>query len=127
MRMGLAPKLHEMVGGDASRVTTETMSSVADDDPCIGDAIEQAAVYLGIAAANLVTILHPDLVVLGGGVSQLGHRLVDPVRREITARVRMFPTEASQVKQSKLGDQAGVMGAIALAKTAGQQQQQQQQ
>ena len=70
MRMGLAPKLHEIVDGDANRVTTLEMATAAEFDPPIHEAIVTAAKYLGVAAANVVTILHPDIVVLGGGVAE---------------------------------------------------------
>jgi len=64
---------------------------------------------------NDVSILHPDLVVLGGGVAELGDILLDTVRGVIAARVGMFPTDNVEVARSLLGDQAGVMGALALA------------
>lgn len=115
MRMGLAPSLHNLVGGNADRVTTKEMSTAASNDVRIQGAILSAANYLGIAAANLVTVLHPDLIVLGGGVSKIGETLTSTVREVVADRVRMFPTSNVRVEQSKMGDQAGVMGAIALA------------
>ncbi|WP_253154642.1 ROK family protein [Stieleria tagensis] len=117
MRMGLAPRLYELVDGDSGLVTTQQMSIAANDDPLIRQAIEQAANYIGIAASNVVTILHPEMIVLGGGVAQIGALLVDTVRKVITERVGMFPTDGVTVLASELGDQAGVLGAIALADT----------
>ncbi len=116
MRMGLAPRLHELVAGNADRVTTREMAMAADHDRAIEDAIKRAASFLGIAAANVVTIVHPDLVVLGGGVAEIGPLLVDTVRQAIRDRVGMFPTDNVRVEPSKLGEQAGIMGAIALAR-----------
>jgi glucokinase len=115
MNMGMAPRLHEIVEGNADRVTAKEMMVAAGEDDAISDAIRRAAAFVGIAVANVVTVLHPDLIVLGGGVANLGAILSDTVREGISHRVGMFPTDQIQVECSGLGDRAGVMGAIALA------------
>ena len=69
----------------------------------------------GIALANVVTILHPEIVVIGGGVALLGDVLLQPIRDTIHERVRMFPTESIEVLPSQLDESAGMMGAISLA------------
>jgi len=74
-----------------------------------------AAKSIGIAAANVVTILHPDLIVLGGGVAEIGTLLSDTVREVIRDRVGMIPTKNVRVERSLLGEQAGLQGTIALA------------
>jgi glucokinase len=120
LRIGQAPKLHEIVGGDMNKVTPKTMGQAAEagDEP-IRDAIVRAATYLGIGVANVVTALHPDLVVLGGGVAGIGRPLFDTVRATLRDRVRMFPTDGIAVKPSALGDRAGALGGIALALKGG--------
>jgi glucokinase len=115
MRMGLAPNLHKLVAGDDRRVTTREMMTVANQDAPIREAIVTAATYLGIAAANVVTVLHPDLVVLGGGVAEIGDLLIDTVREVVRNRVGMFPTDEVRIVKSLLGEQAGLIGAVALA------------
>ncbi len=116
MKIGQASRLHEIVGGDLNKVSPKTMGEAAvAGDQAIRDAIVRAARYLGIAVAAVVTTLYPDLVVLGGGVAQIGDLLFDTVREELKARVQMFPTDEVALKPSKLGDQAGPLGGIALA------------
>lgn len=116
MNMGLAPRLREMVDGRADRVSPREMREAAEaGDEAVAESLERAARLIGIAAANIVTVLHPELIVLGGGVSRLGDVLLQPVRDVIKSRVKMLPTENVEVKCSQLGDQAGLMGAIALA------------
>jgi glucokinase len=90
-------------------------AAAADGDEAIRGAITQAADYLGIGVANVVTILHPDLVVLGGGVAEMGDILLDRVRDVMRKRVGMFPTDQVRVERSLLGDKAGLLGAVALA------------
>lgn len=115
VRMGLAPELHGLVKGDVNQVTTREMAIAADKDPYVREAIVTAATYLGIAAANVVTCIHPEMIVLGGGVAEIGDLLTETVKQTIQDRVGMFPTDDIVVTKSQLGDKAGVMGAIALA------------
>ncbi len=75
----------------------------------------RAGEYLGIAAANMISALHPELIVYGGGLSALGDLLLGPIKTTIAERVRMFPPSGIRLERSALGDQAGVLGALALA------------
>jgi len=118
MKSGLAPNLYECVDGNADRVSVAEMMAVFEKDTAIQEAILSAATYIGIAAANVVTILHPDLIVFGGGVAEIGKPLIDTVRQVVRDRVGMFPAENVQVKKSMLGVKAGAMGAIGLAMDA---------
>ena len=113
---GLAPKLHDLVDGDAGRVTTKEMAeAAAAGDEAVQDAIWRAADYLGIGIANVIVTLHPDLIVLGGGVSKMGPVLMDRVRSSVQNRVRMFSLDDVRLEQSVLGAKAGLLGAVALA------------
>jgi glucokinase len=117
VRAGLAPRLQTLAADQGSGVTPELMARAADGgDHAVAEAIEDAARWLGIGIANVITMVHPELVLLGGGVSALGDRLLLPVRREIADRVRMFPSADVQVKLAELGEHAGLWGAIALAR-----------
>jgi glucokinase len=120
LRSGLAPHLAQLAGGEASGVNPLRMAEAARlGDTAVAQAIERAAEYLGIGVANLVSILHPEVVVLGGGVSGMGDLLLGPVRRVILERVRMFPTDDVRVERSTLGERAGLYGGIALAVAGG--------
>jgi len=117
---GMAPKLYELVEGDPSRVTPKSMADAARaGEETIAEALQRAAGYVGIAAANVVVTLHPDLIVLGGGVAQMGELLREPVQRALQQRVGMLPTDQIAVKLSQLGDQAGALGGLALAARGG--------
>ena len=77
-------------------------------------AINTAAKYIGIGIANINNMLNPDIFVIGGGVSNMGSLLLDPVK----AWAREFSMEASRksliIVPAKLKNNAGVMGAIAI-------------
>jgi len=116
MLMGLAPTLHERVKGDPGHVTAEVMGEVASADDAIRQAILHAASYLAIGIANVVVTIHPDLVVIGGGVAKLGDLLLSRVKNDLRERVgRLFSIDDLRVETSRLGNRAGVLGAIALA------------
>jgi glucokinase len=120
MLIGQAPRLHEIVQGDVSLVSPRTMADAAEaGDAAIRGAIVRAAEYLGIAVSNVVVTLHPDLIVLGGGVAGIGPLLFDTVREAMRSRVRMFPVEDIRIERSLLGEKAGMLGGIALAMKGG--------
>jgi glucokinase len=122
MQSGLAPVLFEMVAGNAGAVTPKEMGAAARaGDTTIRDAIARTATWLGIGIANMVTALHPDMVVLGGSVAALDDLLLDPVRETVRERVRMFPVQDLSIERSLLGDSAGLLGGIALAAAKSQE------
>ena len=121
LHSGLAPKLYDLVGGNAEEVTPSRMSAAAEaGDVAVRDVIVRAAVYLGIGIANMVSAIHPDLVVLGGGVACIGPLLLDTVRETVRSRVRMFPADGVCIERSVLAAKAGLYGGIALAVRAGE-------
>lgn len=116
MLMGLAPNLHDVVDGDPGEVTVEAMGQVAELDDPVRDAILNAASDIAIGVANIITTIHPELIVIGGGVANLGQLLLDRVREDVEDRVgRLFPVDDIRIERSTLGVKAGVIGAVALA------------
>ena len=67
--------------------------------------------YLGIGISNMITVISPDKVVLGGGVAQAGELVFGPIRAEIARRVRMTAPEQVELVAAELGTWAGAMGA----------------
>lgn len=79
-----------------------------------GQAIQglaEIAHWLGIGIANLIVVLTPDRVVLGGGVSGAGHLLLGPIRDEVRRRVRVTNLDAVDIVAAELGTWAGAIGA----------------
>ena len=76
--------------------------------------LSQAMDFLGIGMANLVNLFNPELIVIGGGLTNLGDALFGPVRRAVE-RIA-FPTAAQAVRivPAQLGDNVGALGAAAL-------------
>jgi glucokinase len=74
-------------------------------------ALEHAARAIGIALGGATVLLWPDRIVVGGGVAQAGELLLAPLRREITARARVYPMDALTIASAELGPVAGAIGA----------------
>jgi predicted NBD/HSP70 family sugar kinase len=69
---------------------------------------------LGEVLAGLVSFFNPGLVVLGGGVSQLGHELLAQVRSVVYQRSLPLATGNLPIVMSELDDEAGVIGAARM-------------
>jgi glucokinase len=80
--------------------------------------VQESARYIGTAIGNVVTMLSLPLVVLGGGVTEaLGKPFVELVRQHV--RTELFPPELMvDVIAAKLGDDATMVGAAAMAHEA---------
>lgn len=83
-------------------------------DPGAEKALEFLTNGLGIFLANVTTLLNPEIIVIGGGVSSLGETLLAPVRRIVSEYA--FSISARQVKivRAGLGTESGAFGAAEL-------------
>jgi glucokinase len=79
--------------------------------------IAQAADWLGLAAANACNVWDPDAVIIGGGVSGAGDTLMEPFCRAFRGYAAPPANEKTDLYLAKLGYDAGVVGAAALALT----------
>lgn len=78
--------------------------------------IDTAMAWLGLGVANLVNIFNPRLVVIGGGVSLAGEELLAPVRTQVNRYGMKMQRETVTITTSRLGDTAGMVGALELAR-----------
>jgi glucokinase len=67
--------------------------------------------YLGIGIANLITLVNPDRVVIGGGIAEAGDLLLDSARSEIGRRVTTTSLAVVEIVRAELGIWAGAIGA----------------
>lgn len=75
------------------------------------EGLAQIARYLGIGIANMVTVISPDRVVIGGGVSAAADLLLGPIRDELRRRVLTTPLDQVEIVTAELGMWAGAIGA----------------
>ena len=79
------------------------------------DILNDALSYLGITVANVANIFDPDKIVIGGGVSEAGRIVFDKIEHEMERRCLRTIYNHCKVEKAILGNQAGVLGAAALA------------
>ncbi len=113
---GECPRLHELTGGDPAKVDAGAVAEAGDESMRL--IYERAGMYIGIAACNVIVTIHPELIVIGGGVARAGDLLLEPIRRTVRERLKMMPPEGIRIEPSKLGGEAGMLGAIARAERA---------
>lgn len=86
----------------------------ADMDEVAAQVVDTAMTWLGIGIANLVNVFNPELVVIGGGVSLAGEKLLQPVRIAVDSICLRVQKDTVKITTSALDDRAGVAGALEL-------------
>ena len=76
---------------------------------------EQLGTEIGAALVNVIWVLNPDVIVIGGGVAKAGALLFDPIRRTIRDRVSPLFYEQLKIVPAELGNDAGIIGCAELA------------
>jgi glucokinase len=89
----------------------EAVARAREGDARARDGLAQAGRYLGIGIANLVVVVTPDVVVIGGGVSAAGDLLFEPIRAELRRRVHITDLDRVRLVAAELGTWAGAIGA----------------
>lgn len=111
---GAGPGIRELAHDDPSQITAETVSRAAQaGDALASEVLLDAANALGTGIGNALTLMNPDRVVLGGGVTKSGEPYWAEVRR--AARANTLPEISADIVPAALGDDAVLWGAIALA------------
>lgn len=106
----------ESEGGDLTG--EQVFLAIMEDDPGSLGLISELGVHLGVAIGSIfVPVLDPELVVVGGGVSAVGERLLEPMRTAFSKSLpaKGYRPELSIVKAQFL-NQAGLVGAADLAR-----------
>jgi glucokinase len=108
-------------GGDANQLTAVMIAEAAIRGNALArKALDRGVMTLGWAIAQVITLLAPEVVVVGGGVALIGDEWFFQPLREYAARF-VFPPLANsyEIVPARLGEQVVVYGAIALASHAG--------
>lgn len=92
----------------------EVAEAAKQGDPLACFVLAEAGKYLGILLAGITNLLNPECIVIGGGVSQAGDLLLEPVRWEVRRRALTVAAETLKIVPATLGADAGVLGAAAL-------------
>lgn len=110
-------KIMEERGKD--RMTSSVIQrALKRNDPVMRKVMKRAQYYLGIAVAGVVNLLDPECVVMGGGIAErLGEAFVKPIRQAAYENfLRRHDAERVKIVAGTLGDNAGPLGAVVLAR-----------
>lgn len=113
---GVPTLIADLAATDPDGVGAKLVAEAARaGDSVAEEIIREAMSFLGIGVANLVNLLNPELIVVGGSLTKMGDTLFDPVKRAVNQRAFPFSAERVRVIPAELGDQVGVIGAAAVA------------
>jgi glucokinase len=114
-----------LAAGETSAVTSwlEGRSPTAEDvsrgaregDPLASRVWDDCMRALGFGVVSVIHLFNPDIVVLGGGVTNAGEQVFDPVRAVVRAHTMPLPRRGVDIVRAQLRDNAGLYGAASLA------------
>ena len=114
-RSGTSPALASRLAAHGVVDALAVGEAAAAGDPASIALIREGGRRLGTVLAGLVSFANPSMIVIGGGVAGLGHRLLAEVRAAVYGRSLPLATGNLPIVLSELGGRAGVIGAGKLA------------
>jgi glucokinase len=111
--------VQEAAGNDLGAITLDQIFDAArKGDGLAISVVRDTARYIGMAIANLATILDPDVVVAGGTIVDAGDLLLELARTEMSRRVPSRTRDQVPIVPAALGDEAAAVGAARAALVA---------
>jgi predicted NBD/HSP70 family sugar kinase len=116
LEQGRGSSMLDLAGGRIDAVTAEVVAEAArKKDPLALEIVAETVTYLAMGVANIVSLLNPEVVVLGGGLFQAADVFLEPVRREFPRWAQPLAARAVRIELSTLGEDAGLYGCGNLA------------
>ena len=104
------------LSGAIEAVTAEAVAEAARaGDALAREIVSSAVTFLAMGVANIVSVLNPETVVLGGGLFQAADLFLEPVRREFRRWAQPLAARTVRIELSALGEDAGLFGCGKLA------------
>jgi glucokinase len=109
------------IAGDAGAITGPMVTDLArQGDPMCVDLLRDVGRWVGEGIATLAAVLDPSVIAIGGGVADAGDLLLDPVRQAFEEHLPAREHRPiAELRLAALGNEAGIIGAADLARTAG--------
>jgi len=112
--------IYKLVDGNLAKITPKIISSAADKgDRLAKELLKEAGRHLGVGLANIINILNPGKIIIGGGIAEAGKILFDAIRDSVNERAMKVSRDAARIVKARLGKDAGLIGAAALVKESG--------
>lgn len=91
----------------------EVFDAAKNGDELANDVLENMGEYMGIALANVASVVDPEIFVIGGGVSKAGTILIDLIQKYYKTKT-LFSTKNTKFALARLGNDAGIYGAAKM-------------
>jgi glucokinase-like ROK family protein len=105
--------LHQLSGGDASRITGETLALAAGKgDPLALRTFQRMGVFLGVGVSNLINVFNPQCIILGGAVSRASEHFLDSLQDTIRKRAWHASTKDIAVSRLERGAERGAAALV---------------
>jgi len=112
---GQSSPIADMIDHDFSRLSIQLIVEAArQDDPVVLAALRETGEWLGIGIANLLNIINPQQVILGGPLSAAASFLLPVIREIINQRAWPWVQENVEIGTAKHGEDAAVIGGAAI-------------
>ena len=119
IKAGDRSRVQDIVKDDLAAITVEQILDAARANDGVSiSVVRDTAKYLGMAAANLVVVADPEMLVLGGIMASAADLLLDPIRTEVARRLPKPMMDALRIETAVLGADAAAIGAARLATAA---------
>ena len=113
------PSLINEMTASVNEITAKTVvEAVRRNDQLAIEVWSETCRFLALGIANVISLLAPEAVIIGGGIASAGDLLFAPLRRLLPQFVSMIPADKINVIPAKLGSESGVCGALVLARKA---------
>ena len=97
-------------------ITPALIGRCADEGDGVAiEVLAETGYYLGLGIVNLIQVLNPQVLVIGGGIAAVGRWLFEPITRTVRARAHMVAAATCRIVRAELGDDAGIIGGAVLA------------
>jgi len=115
-RNGSSPILRQVRDTNGGFLRPEDVNAACrEGDQAALDIIRESGQMIGDVLASLVNFFNPSHIFIGGGIANFGNHLLVAIRRAVLHRSLPLATTHLSIKFSRVGSNAGVMGAISLA------------
>jgi len=119
LRGGAKSSVRDQLAGRYSNLTLEMLSKAArKKDPFSMIIWQEVGNHMGAVLANVVNLINPEIIVIGGGVAQAGALILEPIRRIVKERAFQVSCRNLRIVPSQFRDKAGIIGAASLALTS---------
>ncbi len=116
LSQGRTSIIEEWSLGQPEKITARMISEAYDQgDLLAAEVLQETGKILGFGLSNVINLFNPELIIIGGGMSAAGERLLQPTREAIEAHALEMPRRACRIVTARLGGKSGMLGAAVYA------------